>query len=190
MGLLLLALVALLVRWYWTGRRPTAMLTFLVVLTVLLGWFEFRWQQTEAAANRGAAVVAGEESAGIRCQRLSETLFWARSAIGYVGVDQEGNPEEALLTYEVCTALRSWLESDKAAPSRDEVIAVHVVSHEAAHLTGEFNEAIAECLALKYDADVAVAMGATREQAEALAFTYRVEVYPTLRSEYLGVTAC
>lgn len=188
--LLGVGVVAALFRWWQSGRRPTITLVFLTVMIVVLGWFEWRWQQVEAAAEAGVAVVAGEESAGVRCQRLSEAWFYARNAIGYVGADVDGNPEEAVLTYEVCTALRAWLESDKSAPTEDEVLAVHVTSHEAAHLTGVFDESVAECIAMKNDVAVAMAMGATREQAEALAAYYVANLHSTLPDDYLRSVEC
>jgi hypothetical protein len=65
------------------------------------------------------------------------------------------------------------------------VVAVHVVSHEAQHVAGEFDEGIAECRAVRLDAVVAQRMGATPAQANALVDRYVTEVYPHQRPEYL-----
>lgn len=189
--LVLLAIAGwLLFDWYRSDRSRTIPLVLISCLIVPMGWFEWRWQQTENSANIGAAVIAGPESPGVHCQRLSETLFYARSAVGWVGMDGDGDPGQALLTYDICTSLRAWLNSDKEAPSREEILAVHIVAHEAAHLAGIWDESMAECVSMRDGVSVAVAMGATLKQAEELVARYRDEIYPTLRSEYTRPTEC
>lgn len=179
--------------WRWGRGQQVWWVSVAVVVGLLAGggWLEYRWQVTERAAAAGAAVVAGPDSPGLHCMRFSESLLYARGFDGYVDFNRDGEPGQAVLTYQVCQDLKAWLESDKESPSEAQVVAVHVVSHEAVHLTGERSEAVAECVAMKRDAQVAKAMGATEAQALRLASLYRVNVYPRMPAEYRGMaTGC
>ena len=73
----------------------------------------------------------------------------------------DGVPERAtLIKVRVCNDLRAWLGSRKNDPSLDQVIAVHVLTHETMHMVGIVNEARTECAAVQRDA--AMADGARR----------------------------
>jgi hypothetical protein len=93
---------------------------------------------------------------------------------------------KALIKYGVCGDLRHWLRSGKDEPSRKEVIAVHVLTHETMHMRGITDEAQAECAAVQRDAAMAVALGATTAQGEALARRYWAELYPQMPDGYRG----
>ncbi len=55
--------------------------------------------------------------------------------------------------------------------------AVHVLSHEAVHLSGVHDEALTECYAVQTDAAVARSLGATDTQARSIAvFEYYANV--------------
>jgi hypothetical protein len=66
----------------------------------------------------------------------------------------------------------------------EQVMAVHTLTHEAMHLRGEWSESAAECESMQRDRATAVSLGATPTQADALARTYAVEVYPRMSAEY------
>jgi hypothetical protein len=70
-------------------------------------------------------------------------------------------------------------------------LGTHVLSHEAMHLRGEFNEAKTECAALQRDAWTARMLGASPAEALGLARRYWQEVYPHLPDDYrdAGCTA-
>ena len=52
------------------------------------------------------------------------------------------------------------------SPTRDEVVAVHVLSHEARHMAGQTVEAEAECAAMQRDARTARLLGAVRRRGQ------------------------
>ena len=68
---------------------------------------------------------------------------------------------------------------------QDQVVAVHVLTHETMHMVGITNEAQTECAAVQRDAQMAVALGASPAEAQAL-----VSVdYRDLQATYDTVTA-
>ena len=91
-----------------------------------------------------------------------------------------------LIKYDPCADLRSWLASNKTSPRADQIVAVHVLTHETMHMIGLTNEAQAECAAMQRDAAMAEALGATPVQAQALAHRYWLEVYPRMPDGYTG----
>lgn len=136
----------------------------------------------EAAASR----VAGGP-VDVYCQDLGEAFVDVGSELGYVAWGPDGIPERStLLKIEVCADLRAWLGSSKAEPTLDQVVAVHVVTHETMHMAGHTNEARAECAAVQRDAVMAAALGASPVEAQALAQRYWTEVYPRMPDEYVG----
>ena len=93
--------------------------------------------------------------------------------------DADGRPEpRTLIKRRPCADLARYLEGEQAAPTRDEVVAVHVLSHEARHLAGQTVEAEAECAAMQRDARTARLLGAPTTRRRALARTYWLDVYP------------
>ena len=131
-----------------------------------------------------ASVVAGRP-VDVHCQTLSQAWVSAHGELGYVEVGADGRPERrTVIALSACDALSGWLTSDRRTPSRDQVIAVHVLTHEAMHMAGERNEARAECLAVQRDAQLARALGDTPEQALALARQYWRTVFPQLPDDY------
>lgn len=127
-------------------------------------------------------------SAGVHCQRWGESLTYLGSDLGHVEFDESGLPSgPAYLTYEVCHDLSAyWTEGFRARnrPTTAQAVAVHVLSHEAEHLTGITDEAAAECYAMQADARTAEALGATPAQARLLQVTYWNLVYPDMPSDY------
>jgi hypothetical protein len=91
---------------------------------------------------------------------------------------------ETLIKRGPCKALASYLGSDRENPDRDEIVAVHILSHEARHMAGTTSESKAECEAMQRDARTAQLLGATPEQGAALARDYWRQVYPRMNGEY------
>ncbi len=189
---ILLALLALLIVLYlvWAIRhggidRLTAVI--LIALTGVLVWqgmAERSWTANQARLSAVATQIAGTP-VSVHCQRFSETYFSASSAEGIVGVDENGAPQgEADLTYSACRDLAAWLSSNKGSPTREQMIAVHVLTHEAMHVSGVMAEGDAECDALSFDARTAQLLGATPKEATALAAYYRTKVYPSMPAGY------
>jgi hypothetical protein len=123
----------------------------------------------------------------VHCETPSETFVDAGGDLGYVRWGPDGVPEHrTVLAYDACSSLRSWLASDKHHPSDAQVVAVHVLTHEAMHMAGRKDEADAECAAMQRDAGTAQALGASAQDALALARRYWLEDYPRTPDAYRG----
>ena len=179
-------------RWLFTrvdslGRSRSFPVASVVVLAVLGAGMlvpVVRHDRLESRLGEVATELVGAP-ATVRCQTAGEQFVDAGPEAGYVRYGPDGVPEQAtLLKRAQCKYLRSYLGSDKAQPSRGEVIAVHVLSHEARHMAGVTDEVRAECGAMQRDAWAAQLLGATPDQASRLARTYWRVVYPSMRSTY------
>ncbi|WP_421740258.1 hypothetical protein [Cellulomonas sp.] len=134
--------------------------------------------------------AAGEIAGGpvqVNCQSLGQAFVDVGPELGFVAWGPDGVPERStLIKFGACGNLRAWLGSAKATPSLDQVIAVHVVTHETMHMVGITDEARAECAAVQRDAAMATALGASPREAQALARRYWTEVYPRMPDNYVG----
>jgi hypothetical protein len=121
----------------------------------------------------------------VDCQSRGQEMTDLGHELGWVPYDDAGRPQpRTLIKRPPCSALRGYLGSGKGSPSREQVVAVHVLGHEARHMAGQTVEAEAECAALQRDALAARLLGATPEQARTLARTYWLEVYPQMPDAY------
>jgi hypothetical protein len=85
---------------------------------------------------RAASVLAGTRVA-VRCQSLGGAFVDGGPELGYVRRRADGRPEPwTLIKRDQCRHLGAYLRSGKDRPSRDQVLAVHVLTHEAMHLAG------------------------------------------------------
>ena len=133
----------------------------------------------------GAASVLAGARVGVRCQTLGGAFVDAGPELGYVRWREDGTPEAwTLIKRDQCRHLAAYARSDKRRPSRDQVVAVHVLTHESMHLSGRLDEAAAECAAMQRDAQTARLLGAPADRAAALAVSYWRNLYPLMPDGY------
>jgi hypothetical protein len=138
----------------------------------------------ERRLGRAASVLAGARVA-VRCQSFGGAFVDAGHELGYVRWRADGRPEPwTLIKRDQCRHLAAYLRSDKRSPSRDQVVAVHVLTHEAMHLSGRLVESVAECAAVQRDAHTARLLGARPADAAALAAGYWRNIYPLMPDGY------
>jgi hypothetical protein len=131
-----------------------------------------------------ASSLAGRH-VSVHCQDGAAAFVDAGSELGWVAFDANGVPEpRTLIKREQCKLLKAY-DKNPADPSLDEIVAVHVLTHESMHMRGERMEDVAECEAVQRDALTAQGLGATPEQARALARRYWVQVYPRMPDDYV-----
>lgn len=165
------------------GSRRVALILFMVP-TLAFGWavaVEFRHQWAQRQATAVTRALTGNPDATSVCQRYAPDLFDLQQTRGHVMGDQ---PDVAHLRRSTCNDFFSWVVSDKHDPTPAQVTAVHVVVHEAMHVAGEYVEAVAECTAMQRDAEAARLLGATADEAQALAEAYYAIEYPRMRDAY------
>jgi hypothetical protein len=190
--LALLAAAGVLIRWAVLrvdelGRVrafPVISTALALAVAVAAGIPVLRHHELESRLAEVASSLAGRP-VSVRCETLSQAWTDAHPELGYVRFGADGQPETlATLTVGACQDLGSWLSSDKAQPVQNQVIAVHVLTHEAMHMAGLREEAKAECAAVQRDARTATLLGATETQAQALVRDYWQQVYPRLTDAY------
>jgi hypothetical protein len=197
-ALALLACAAIvLVRWVLRpydglGRRRPAPLVSVLVLTGLGAGLlvpVVLHARLERRLDGVASTLVGVP-VQVHCQTAGQELLDVGGELGLVRAGADGRPERAtLIKHAPCRRLSAYLGSDHAHPSRDEVIAVHVLSHESRHMAGTTSEAGAECEAMQRDAWTAELLGADPQEAHALAREYWTEIYPAMNDDYRSV-AC
>ncbi len=171
------------------GHKHPVLIPLLLLPALFLGWQEWGFRADQERFSDVASRIA-DRSVSIQCQRFSGALVDATAESGYVAFSADGTPADVgRLERDTCNNLRDWLHSDKANPTLEQVMAVHVLGHEAYHLAGIRNEAQTECEAMQRLDEVAVWLGATPEQARAIADRYHSDVYPHLSSSYRN-SAC
>ena len=189
---LLAAALIVVVRW-WPRRidglgrkRPfplisTVGLVALAVAALVPGVLRARLEHRLAVA-AGAIVGVPVQ---VNCQSFGGAFVDAGGDLGFVPFGPGGAPERAtLIKRDQCRDLSAYLRSDKGNPPREQVVAVHVLTHEAIHMSGVTNEAETECLAVQHDARMAQLLGAPAAAAAALAGSYWSEIYPRMPAEY------
>jgi hypothetical protein len=123
--------------------------------------------------------------AGVHCQSLGEAFVDAGIELGYVRFRPDGTPEHAtLIKRDQCRDLAAYARSAKRDPPQTQVVAVHVLTHEAMHMAGIVDEAKAECAAVQRDALTARLLGASVADARLLAARYWRTVYPSMPEGY------
>lgn len=131
-----------------------------------------------------ASTIVGS-SVDVHCQTAGETFTDAGSDLGYVAFGLDGEPDrKTTIKWEQCRALASYVRSEGIEASRDEMIAVHVLTHESMHMSGVRNEAESECRAMQRDAWMARLLGAARSDARYLASWYWRTIYPNMSPGY------
>src|SRR5918992_816510 len=111
-------------------------------------------------------------------------LGLAVALCGRVDFGPDGLRRSALIKRSQCAALSDYMDSDKRDPTTAQVIAVHVLTHEAVHMSGVADEAVTECLAVQHDAMAAQLLGASPEYARSLSRRYWTTLYPRMPTEY------
>ena len=189
---LLAGALALVVRWLMRprdslGRERAFPLISVLVLTVLGGGLlvpVVRHHRLEGRLTEVATTLVGAPSV-VHCQTAGRELMDLGSELGYVRWGPDGVPEhETLIKRAPCNHLAAYLRGDHAHPSLDEIVAVHVLSHESRHMAGTTSESVTECQAMQRDAWAAALLGATPVEARDLARSYWQLVYPQMPDDY------
>lgn len=160
---------------------PVVVLLVLATGSLVPTLLRVREQRTLGQA---ASAVAGVH-VDVVCQSLGGALVDARAEAGWVRFSADGVPEHvAHLAREQCAVLRGYLRSDRRDPTRQQVVAVHVLTHEAVHAGGSRQEGLTECRAVQRDAATARALGAPAGAGRLLARRYWRVDYPRLPEDY------
>ena len=176
-------------------------LVVLCALAVLLGLYLGPYRDN-ARAERDAFAHIASAIAGrpvtIDCPSTIGRLTEVSPHAGSVEFSTDGRPaDHADLSGSTCSHLEQF--DERAAGNgfdcliqnircpRDveqTAIAVNVLTHESYHLAGNRSESVVQCYAMQRNAEAARQLGATAEQADAIARFVYAHVYPSLPQEY------
>ena len=121
-------------------RFPWVSVALLAVLAVAAAAPGVARASQERRLGEAASVLAGAPVT-VRCQSLGQAVLDGGPQLGYVRWRPDGSPEPwTLIKRDQCRHLAGYLRSDKRRPDRDRVVAVHVLTHEAMHLSGRLGE--------------------------------------------------
>lgn len=185
--LLILAICYILFRSWKDSEKPNIIILVLVTVPLLfLSWGEFKWQSNEALGTEIVLKVSENPEGSLKCQRFSEALLDASVAtLGFVYFDE---PNVATVKYNTCQDLFGWFDSSRQQASLTEIQAVGVLIHEAVHVSGEFNEATTECLAMKTMPAIWESLGVDADKAVEWTSIYKEQIHVRLPSQYLNGT--
>lgn len=163
--------------------RPRSLFAVTLVALILIpsGIFEARWLIRENQGTEVVKVISEKEEGHLHCQRLSETFVDATQNRGHVMFDE---PDKAVIKFTSCQELFGYIESNKDNPTLKQIQAVHILTHEAVHVSGDFSESSTECKAVSLNVKTAQLLGATEQQAIKLAERYFTEIFPKMPSNY------
>lgn len=137
----------------------------------------------EARLESAASEIVGAR-VEVRCQAFGEAFVDVGQELGYVRFGPDGVPEpKTLIKRQQCRDLADYVQ-DPAEITREHVVAVHTLTHEAIHMSGIAGEAETECVAVQRDAEMARSLGASPEDARRLATYYWVNIYPRIPDGY------
>ena len=185
MALLAMALLYYLM-WDTLVRKNSLnwlMIPLVSLLFLPLGLMELRWSVMESKISAVVDDISGKKGGSVHCQRFSEAFFDTKvSEAGHVSSDK---PNVAVVNYEQCQHIFAWLERGKGEPSREQMHAIHVLTHEAVHVSGQYNEAVTECTAINRDYLTVKELGGSLEQGHQLASSYYTGIWPGMPKEYI-----
>jgi hypothetical protein len=180
------------IRWFFTrvdalGRVasfPWFGVSLLVLLSAALLAPSFFRARLETRLEEAVGRLIGG-TVEVECQSFGQAFVDTGAEFGYVPFGPDGVPERrTLIKRDQCADLSDYLGSDQLAPSFDQVVAVHTLTHEAIHMSGVTSEAATECTALQRDAEMARLLGAPPGGARALSVQYWEGVYPRMPDPY------
>jgi hypothetical protein len=169
-------------------RKPRPLLvTALMLLAAFSLFAEAGHRQSQHRYSEAIQSLTGRPEVNVSCQRLGSGLIDADRYSGWVNFENGKPTKTAHLDWRTCQDLRSF-ERNLDAPlghlTREQITAMHVLTHEAIHLTGVSNEAATECIAIQNDETTATLLGVPAATAAAIPGRYLVETYAHMPDDY------
>lgn len=152
------------------------------VILVLNGYNEIKLLYVQSIATEIVSEVSGNSKAHLKCQRLSSALFDASTT--RKGEVMYAAPNTAVLKYEPCKDLGKFLLGNKVNPKDEEILSFAILLHESVHTSGEFEEAMTECLTHSIFVEEAVKAGVEESTANSMLLIYLDKYHKNQSNKY------
>jgi len=169
----------------YNKKKPKIFLSiFFAVILIPLGYEEYNMRITENRLTSIARAHANLDNINIKCDRLSQYAFTTSQKKGEVYFEYDGTPSNlARIMYRPCQSILPLISNRvPISPSLDQIVSLHVVSHEIQHLLGVQDEAVAECLAIQNNIEFFKMFKII--EPENAAKRYYKELYPKMPMRY------
>ena len=144
----------------WGGSRFDAYFFILITLATLCAWFPIRHALFEERLAEASERLLSNDGISVNCLSKFGGIFYLRVAgFVYRGSDVIN------LKSSTCEQLQSYLDSPSSVDIYT-LYSLHVLTHEAMHVSGEFNEPLADCKAFQRNHKMAEQLGVPSRTAE------------------------
>lgn len=137
----------------WGRSRFDAYFFILIALATLCAWFPIRHALFEERLAEASERFLSNEGISVNCLSTFDGIFYLRLAgFVYRGSDVIN------LKSSTCEQLQAYLDSP-ALVDNYTLNSLHILTHEAMHVAGEFNESLADCMAFQRNHKMAEQLG-------------------------------
>ena len=146
----------------------------MVGLAIAAGWMPFKAWRFEQLLSEKASILA-ERTATVHCNTAFDAIF--DNKIRMAG---HANPAtgEIVFQYSWCAHLMEYMAHPENI-NRKQLFSLHVLTHEAMHARGEYNEQKTDCQAVQRNYRTALLLGVPEHLARKHAVRYYLNLYPS-----------
>lgn len=174
-GLLLVAVVLVIVSGLRGYKKHVSMFALLLCLVPAgtLGWFEYKWQETNTKLSAVVQNVSGNPLSSFACQRMSIGFFDTEVSKSVITSD----PNTVHLKYRPCSELQGWFNQEvKGTPTVEQVEAIHYFAVEAIRVSGQTDPGKAECVGSRETPAIVQALGGSKNLGDYVSAYYNQHV--------------
>lgn len=157
-------------------------LAVLIILALAFAWPPFHLWRFERLLSATARQLAENHPAKVHCNTLFDTLFDEEARVMGHADPKTGY---IVIQYPLCSTLMDYLKHPYRA-SMDEIISLHILTHESMHTRGEYDEAKAECQAVQRNFRTAKLLGVPDSTAKQNALEYYKKHYLMRSDSYFS----
>lgn len=164
-----------------TGNRFDLYFYVVLTLTVVTAYFPIQHSLFQRDLANASAQLLNTKNVYVNCNSTFDSIFH----LGMAGFVYRGS-KEINLEVRTCSELKEYLAAPQAASSQ-QLYALHVLTHEAMHVAGEYNEILTDCKAFQRNHRMAKLLGVSDVIAEQNAID--IHKYRSVRHPYYS-TEC
>ncbi len=164
--------------WYSANRFNTFNLLYLATLLLLLIssiWLPVKYWRLETFLSEKSSLLADSRNVKLHCNSVVDSIF--DNSLNVVG-HANYKTGEIVFQHSWCKNIMEYLDHPEQV-TKNELISLHVFTHETMHIRGEMNEKNTECQAIQRNYRVAKLLGIPDSIAKKNALKYYNDYYPS-----------